>query len=66
MEPTTVKITLELANQILGYLGKRPYEEVFPMINEFQRQHKENTEMERNIAFSRPEKLEAEEVDGTT
>ena len=66
MDNQTVKISLELANQILGYLGKGPYEEVFTMIGEFQRQHKENSDLEKSISFPKPEKLEAEEVDGTT
>lgn len=33
-------ITLDLANKILGYLGKRPYEEVFQLIDQFQSEHK--------------------------
>jgi hypothetical protein len=65
MDNQTVKMTLDLANQILGYLGKRPYEEVFTLINEFQRQYKENADLEKGVTFPR-EKLEAEEVDGTT
>lgn len=33
-------ITLDLANKILGYLGKRPYEEVFQLIEQMQSEHK--------------------------
>jgi hypothetical protein len=62
MEPTPVTITIELANQILGYLGKRPYEEVFTLINEFQRQYKENADLAKGVQFSTPEKVEAEPV----
>ena len=36
-----VTISLELANNILGYLGKRPYDEVFMLIEKFQNEHKE-------------------------
>jgi hypothetical protein len=66
MEPTPVTISLDLANQLLGYLGKRPYEEVFTIINEFQRQYKENADLAKGVQFPTREKLEAEEVDGTT
>jgi len=62
MEPTPVTITIELANQILGYLGKRPYEEVFTLINEFQRQYKENADLAKGVQFPAPEKVEAEPV----
>jgi hypothetical protein len=64
MEPTPVTITLELANQMLGYLGKRPYEEVFSLINEFQRQYKENASLANGVQFPEAQKVEVEEVDG--
>jgi hypothetical protein len=28
----TIELSVELVNQILGYLGTRPYQEVFPLI----------------------------------
>jgi len=37
-----VTISLELANMVLGYLGKRPYEEVFNLIERFQAEHKDS------------------------
>jgi hypothetical protein len=37
-----VTISVELANMMLGYLGKRPYEEVFSLIERFQAEHKES------------------------
>ena len=36
-----VTISLDLANAVLGYLGKRPYEEVFQLVERFQGEHKE-------------------------
>ena len=65
MNPNSVTLTLDLANQLLGYLGKRPYEEVFGLIAEFQRQHKEAMDLNK-VDFPTREKLKAEEVDGTT
>lgn len=40
------KITLstQLINQILGYLGTRPYQEVFQMIEALQKEAKANAE----------------------
>jgi len=61
MDSNSFTITLDLANQILGYLGKKPYEEVFGLIAEFQRQHKEALDMNK-VAFPTPEKVEAEPV----
>lgn len=40
-----VTISLELANQILAYLGKKPFEEVYTIIERFQREHKESVAM---------------------
>ncbi len=39
-----VKFSLELANAILGYLGKRPYEEVYQIIQRIEAEHKKNTD----------------------
>jgi len=36
-----VTISVDLANAVLGYLGKRPYEEVFQLVERFQNEHKE-------------------------
>ncbi len=35
-----VKFSLELANLIIGYLGKRPYEEVYQIIQRMEAEHK--------------------------
>jgi hypothetical protein len=32
----TLQLPIELANQILGYLGMRPYQEVFQLIQAIQ------------------------------
>jgi len=32
----TLQLPIELANQIIGYLGTRPYQEVFQMIQAMQ------------------------------
>ena len=37
MEKMTISIAL--ANEVLGYLGKKPYEEVFQLIDKFQKEH---------------------------
>jgi hypothetical protein len=37
-----VKLSLELANIIIGYLGKRPYEEVYQIIQRMEAEHKAN------------------------
>jgi tRNA A37 methylthiotransferase MiaB len=37
-----MKITLELANQILAYLGRQPYEQVFQLVQSIQEAHKQN------------------------
>jgi hypothetical protein len=31
-----IKLPVELVNQVLGYLGTRPYQEVFPLIQAIQ------------------------------
>ena len=61
MNSNSLTITIELANQILGYLGRKPYEEVFGLIAELQRQHKEATDLNK-VSFPVPEKVEAESV----
>jgi len=35
-----ITISLDLANMILGYLGKRPYEEVFQLVQGIQDEYK--------------------------
>lgn len=40
--PLKMKITMELANEILGYLGRQPYEQVFQLIAKIQDAHREN------------------------
>jgi len=37
-----MKITLELANQILAYLGRQKYEEVFQLVQSIQEAHRQN------------------------
>lgn len=39
-----VKFSLELANMIIGYLGKRPYEEVYQIIQRMESEHKANND----------------------
>ena len=34
-----VTISIGLANELLGYLGKKPYEEVFQILDKFQKEH---------------------------
>ena len=43
------KITLstQLLNAILGYLGKRPYEETFQLIDAMQKEAKEQLEQKK-------------------
>ena len=38
MNDTKIELTLGLINNILGYLGTRPYQEVFPLVQEIQAQ----------------------------
>jgi len=37
-DKTEIKLTLQLVNAILQYLGTRPYQEVFPLVAEIQSQ----------------------------
>ena len=37
-EKKSVELTIELVNEILNYLAKKPYIEVFGMINEITKQ----------------------------
>lgn len=41
-----IKISVELANKILGYLGTRPYQEVFHLVTEIQDLAKKQAESE--------------------
>ena len=48
-----VKLSLELANIIIGYLGKRPYEEVYQIIQRMEAEHKANRDadaMQQNLS----------------
>jgi hypothetical protein len=38
MDDKKVEVDLRLINAIVGYLGKKPFEEVFEFINELQKQ----------------------------
>ena len=38
MNDTKINLTLNLVNGILQYLGTRPYQEVFPLVQEIQAQ----------------------------
>jgi len=38
MNDTKITLTLNLVNGILQYLGTRPYQEVFPIVQEIQAQ----------------------------
>ena len=38
MDEKKVEVDLRLINAIVGYLGKKPFEEVFEFINELQKQ----------------------------
>ena len=37
-----VKLSVNTVNQILGYLGTRPYQEVFQIIDAIQKEAKDN------------------------
>ena len=55
-----VKLSLELANIIIGYLGKRPYEEVYQIIQRMEAEHKANRDadaMQQNLT-NEPQKTE--------
>lgn len=52
-----VKLSLELANIIIGYLGKRPYEEVYQIIQRMEAEHKTNRDadaMQQNLTNNPP------------
>lgn len=38
-----IKLSVIVVNQILGYLGSRPYQEVFQFIEAIQKEAKENS-----------------------
>lgn len=38
MNDTKITLTLNLVNAVLQYLGTRPYQEVFPIVQEIQAQ----------------------------
>lgn len=42
MNGETMILSVELANEILGYLGKRPYDEVFQLIEKLQGEYRNN------------------------
>jgi hypothetical protein len=44
----TLQLPIELANQILGYLGTRPYQEVFQLIQAIQEAAKPKEPEARN------------------
>lgn len=55
-----VKLSLELANMIIGYLGRRPYEEVYQIIQRMEAEHKaanESAAMQQNLS-NEPQKTE--------
>ena len=52
-----MKISITLANEILGYLGSRPYQEVFQLIDKMQTAFRENQDVQTT-----PPKLDAEPV----
>ena len=52
-----VKFSLELANMIIGYLGKRPYEEVYQIVQRMEAEHKANNDAaSMQAAMTQPEK----------
>ena len=55
-----MKINIALANEILGYLGSRPYQEVFQLIDKMQGAFREAQGL--NQAPPEVQKLEAEPV----
>lgn len=51
-----VKFSLELANMILAYLGKRPYEEVFSIVQKMQDEHKAHMDATLNQNLTEEQK----------
>tara|TARA_R110000868_G_scaffold114309_10_gene306358 strand:+ start:309 stop:491 length:183 start_codon:yes stop_codon:yes gene_type:complete len=44
-----IEMSLDLANQIMGYLGRQPYEQVFSLIQRMQDEHKAFVESKATI-----------------
>ena len=46
----TITLSTQLVNAILGYLGKRPYEETFQLINAIQQEAQTQVQVEEKPA----------------
>jgi hypothetical protein len=46
-----IKLSVNTVNQILGYLGTRPYQEVFQLIEAIQNEAKNQLQTEEQKAF---------------
>jgi hypothetical protein len=60
-----MEVALDLMNEILGYLGTRPYQEVYQIIEKLQNEAKANgmkKQAEMNAAQAEVPKVEAEPV----
>ena len=60
-----MEVALEVMNEILGYLGTRPYQEVFKIIEKLQEEakaHGMKKQAEQNAAMSDVPKIDAEPV----
>jgi len=60
-----MEVALEVMNEILGYLGTRPYQEVYQIIEKLQNEakaHGMKKQAEQNSAESEVPKVEAEPV----
>jgi hypothetical protein len=60
-----MEVALEVMNEILGYLGTRPYQEVFKIIEKLQEEakvHGMKVQAEQNAAMSDVPKIDAEPV----
>jgi hypothetical protein len=60
-----MEVALEVMNEVLGYLGTRPYQEVFQIIEKLQNEAKAygmKKQAEQNAAESEVPKVEAEPV----